>query len=105
VEKTAAPDHREVTSGASAFRCGNLFTLHESFMIRTIGAPSAAPMQQVDDGLKTALELPWQPARICRRGTNFAANTFNHGWRAFAAKKLSAISDEEGDRSCAAAAI
>ena len=45
-------------SATSAIRCGNLFTLHEKFILRKIGALSAFLMQRVDDGLKTALELP-----------------------------------------------
>ena len=45
-------------SATSAIRCGNLFTLHEKFILRKIGALSAVLMQQVDDGLRTALELP-----------------------------------------------
>jgi hypothetical protein len=44
-------------SATSAIRCGNLFTLHEKFILRKIGALSAVLMQQVDDGLRTALEL------------------------------------------------
>lgn len=42
----------------SAVRCGNLFTLHEQFILRKVGALSAVLMQQVNDGLRTALELP-----------------------------------------------
>lgn len=42
----------------SAIRCGNLFTLHENAILRKVGALSAVLMQQVDDGLKAALELP-----------------------------------------------
>lgn len=41
----------------SAIRCGNLFTLHEKFILRKIGTLSAVLMQKVDDGLRTALEL------------------------------------------------
>ena len=39
-------------SATSAVRCGNLFTLHEKFILRKIGTLSAVLMQQVDDGLK-----------------------------------------------------
>jgi mRNA-degrading endonuclease toxin of MazEF toxin-antitoxin module len=45
-------------NATSAIRCGNLFTLHEKFILRKIGTLSAVLMQQVDDALKTALELP-----------------------------------------------
>ncbi|HUY33005.1 MAG TPA: type II toxin-antitoxin system PemK/MazF family toxin [Pirellulales bacterium] len=45
-------------SATSAIRCGNIFTLHEKFILRKIGALSAVLMQQVDDALRTALELP-----------------------------------------------
>ncbi len=45
-------------SATSAVRCGNLFTLHEQFILRKVGALSAVLMQQVNDGLRTALELP-----------------------------------------------
>ena len=45
-------------SATSAIRCGNLFTLHERFILRKIGALSAVLMQQVDDGLRTALGMP-----------------------------------------------
>lgn len=45
-------------SATSAIRCGNLFTLHEKFIIRKIGALSAALLQRVDNGLKNALQLP-----------------------------------------------
>jgi mRNA interferase MazF len=45
-------------SASSAIRCGNLFTLHEKFILHKIGALSAALMRQVDDGLRVALELP-----------------------------------------------
>jgi len=45
-------------SATSAIRCGNLFTLHEKFILRKIGTLSAALMQQVDAGLQMALELP-----------------------------------------------
>jgi mRNA-degrading endonuclease toxin of MazEF toxin-antitoxin module len=41
----------------SAIRCGNLFTLHEKFIRRKVGSLSAVLMQQVDDGLRTALDL------------------------------------------------
>jgi mRNA-degrading endonuclease toxin of MazEF toxin-antitoxin module len=44
-------------SATSAIRCGNLFTLHEKFILRKIGTLSAVLMQQVDDGLRKALEL------------------------------------------------
>ncbi|MBM4072738.1 MAG: type II toxin-antitoxin system PemK/MazF family toxin [Planctomycetes bacterium] len=44
-------------SATSAIRCGNLFTLHEKFIIRKIGELSAVLMQRVDDGRKLALEL------------------------------------------------
>lgn len=42
----------------SAIRCGNLFTLHEKFILRKIGALSAVLMRQVDVALRTALGLP-----------------------------------------------
>ena len=42
----------------SAVTCGNLFTLHENLVRRKIGELSAAVMQQVNDCLKAALELP-----------------------------------------------
>ncbi len=42
----------------SAIRCGNLFTLHEKFILRKIGSLSAALMSQVDVGLRAALQLP-----------------------------------------------
>jgi mRNA-degrading endonuclease toxin of MazEF toxin-antitoxin module len=45
-------------SATSAIRCGNLFTLHEKFIRRRIGALSAVLMRRVDAALKTALELP-----------------------------------------------
>jgi len=45
-------------SATSAIRCGNLFTLHEKFILRKIGALSTVMMQQVNDSLRTALELP-----------------------------------------------
>lgn len=45
-------------SATSAVRCGNLFTLHENFILRKIGTLSSALMQQVDHALKSALELP-----------------------------------------------
>lgn len=45
-------------SVTSAIRCGNLFTLHERFILRKIGVLSAVLMKQVDDGLRTALGLP-----------------------------------------------
>jgi mRNA interferase MazF len=45
-------------SASSAIRCGNLFTLHEKFIIRKVGALSAVHMQHVDDGLRAALDLP-----------------------------------------------
>ena len=45
-------------SATSAVRCGNLFTLHEKFILRKIGALSPVLMQQIDAGLRTALELP-----------------------------------------------
>jgi len=45
-------------SATSAIRCGNLFTLHEKFILRKIVALSTVLMLQVDDGLRTALELP-----------------------------------------------
>jgi hypothetical protein len=44
-------------SATSAIRCGNLFTLHEKFILRKIGALSVVLMQQVDNGLRIALEL------------------------------------------------
>ncbi len=45
-------------SATSAIRCGNLFTIHEQFIIRKIGVLSTMLMQHVDNGLKTALGLP-----------------------------------------------
>lgn len=42
----------------SAVTCGNLFTLHEDLVRRKIGDLSAALMQQVNDCVKAALELP-----------------------------------------------
>jgi mRNA interferase MazF len=45
-------------SATSAIRCGNLFTLHEKFILRKVGSLSAVLMQQVANGLKAALELP-----------------------------------------------
>jgi mRNA-degrading endonuclease toxin of MazEF toxin-antitoxin module len=55
---TATPDGKlSGLSSPSAIRCGNLFTVHEKFILRKIGALSATLMQQLDDGLKTALEL------------------------------------------------
>jgi mRNA-degrading endonuclease toxin of MazEF toxin-antitoxin module len=45
-------------STTSAIRCGNLFTLREKFILRKIGTLSPALMQKVDDGLRTALDLP-----------------------------------------------
>jgi mRNA-degrading endonuclease toxin of MazEF toxin-antitoxin module len=44
-------------SATSAIRCGNLFTLHEKFILRKIGTLSTVLMQEVDAGLKTALQL------------------------------------------------
>ncbi len=45
-------------SATSAIRCGNLFTLHDQFIHRKIGALSSLLMQQVDVGLRTVLGLP-----------------------------------------------
>jgi len=45
-------------SATSAIRCGNLFTVHETSILRKVGTLSARLMQQVDDGLRMALELP-----------------------------------------------
>jgi len=58
VDITTPDGARSGLSATSAIRCGNLFTLHEKFILRKIGALSAVLMQQVDDGLRTALELP-----------------------------------------------
>jgi mRNA-degrading endonuclease toxin of MazEF toxin-antitoxin module len=44
-------------SATSAVRCGNLFTLHEKFIVRRIGSLSAILMQQVGDGLNLSLQL------------------------------------------------
>src|SRR5947207_12343123 len=44
-------------TATSAIRCGNLFTLHEKFILRKIGTLSSVLMQQIDDGLKAALDL------------------------------------------------
>jgi mRNA-degrading endonuclease toxin of MazEF toxin-antitoxin module len=44
-------------STTSAIRCGNLFTLHEKFILRKIGALSAVLTQRVDDALRKALDL------------------------------------------------
>jgi mRNA interferase MazF len=57
VDITTPDGARSGLNGSSAIRCGNLFTLHEKLILRKIGALSAALMQQVDDGLKAALEL------------------------------------------------
>ena len=45
-------------SATSVVRCGNLFTIHERSILRKIGSLSPAVMRKVDDGLRTALELP-----------------------------------------------
>ena len=42
----------------SAVTCGNLFTLHEDLVRRKIGSLPATLMGQVNDCLKSALELP-----------------------------------------------
>ena len=42
----------------SAVTCGNLFTLHEDLVRRKIGDLPATLMQQVNDSLKAALDLP-----------------------------------------------
>ena len=55
----ATPDGR--ISGLninSAVKCGSLYTVHENHIIKKIGKLSSALMDEVDDGLKTALELP-----------------------------------------------
>jgi mRNA interferase MazF len=44
--------------GPSLIKCGNLATIRQYRVIRTIGALSAAMMQQVNDALKASLELP-----------------------------------------------
>jgi mRNA-degrading endonuclease toxin of MazEF toxin-antitoxin module len=58
VDVTTADGMASGLSATSAVRCGNLFTLHEQFMLRKIGALSPVLMQQIDDALRTALELP-----------------------------------------------
>ena len=42
----------------SAVKCGKLYTIHEDLIRRKIGVLSTALMQQVNDCLKVALELP-----------------------------------------------
>ncbi len=58
VDVTTADGAGSGLSATSAVRCGNLFTLHEKFILRKIGVFSAVLIQQVDAGLRTALELP-----------------------------------------------
>jgi mRNA interferase MazF len=43
---------------SSAVKCGKLLTIHENLIRRKLGVLSAALMQQVNDCLKSALELP-----------------------------------------------
>jgi mRNA interferase MazF len=43
---------------ASAITCGNLYTVHERHIIKTIGSLPAALMRQIDVCLKAALDLP-----------------------------------------------
>jgi mRNA interferase MazF len=42
----------------SVASCSNLLTIDQSLIVQVIGQLSAATMQQIDDRLKTALELP-----------------------------------------------
>lgn len=42
----------------SVVSCINLYTINESFVAKKIGSLSAALMQQINDCLKVALELP-----------------------------------------------
>ena len=57
VDITTADGAFSGLSATSAIRCGNLFTLHEKFILRKIGELSAVLLQQVDDGLKRVLEI------------------------------------------------
>jgi mRNA interferase MazF len=55
----STPDGQQAGLNAnSAVTCGNLFTLHEDRIRKKIGQLSAALMQQVNDCLKAALDLP-----------------------------------------------
>jgi mRNA interferase MazF len=55
----STPDgQRSGLNAISAVTCGNLFTVHEDLVRRKIGELSDALMQQVNDCLKRALELP-----------------------------------------------
>ncbi len=42
----------------SAVTCGNLYTVHERHIIKTVGSLPAALMRQADACLKAALDLP-----------------------------------------------
>lgn len=42
----------------SAITCGNVYTVHERHILKTVGHLSAAIMRQVDACLKAALDLP-----------------------------------------------
>lgn len=42
----------------SAVRCGKLFTVHESLVVRKIGVLSTVLLTKVDNCLRAALELP-----------------------------------------------
>ena len=42
----------------SAVKCEHLVTLHHSFIQRVVGHLPDAPMRQIDDCLKAALEIP-----------------------------------------------
>ena len=42
----------------SAITCGNLYTVHERHIVKTIGSLPAALMRQADACLKVALDLP-----------------------------------------------
>jgi mRNA interferase MazF len=42
----------------SYIQCENLFTLDRQFILRSLGQLSGVPLQQVNDCLKAALELP-----------------------------------------------
>ncbi len=52
VETRSGLRHRSVAS------CNNLDTIDQAIILRVLGTLSAAVMQQVDDALKVALDLP-----------------------------------------------
>ncbi|HKI35807.1 MAG TPA: type II toxin-antitoxin system PemK/MazF family toxin [Gemmataceae bacterium] len=56
IDPTAEP--RSGLRYRSIISCNNFLTLDQALVVRTVGSLSTAAMQQVDDGLKSALDLP-----------------------------------------------